>query len=968
MGNLNELDKSGFSALAMQMLIDPSKPDVAVPSVVDLEAAFLLADTNTNGTIDVFEFLNLFEAVKRGEIKGLGKKKSAFIPSSFTSSSSKTKALKAKFQETLKSLANRPLRSGDEVKIKKLSGAKSFLFGGISPGAVGRVLLLKDNGDVDCLFPTLSGKQSTFSCSPDKIEKCLNESSGTAADLSPSKDPLTPMKNRTVNGSNIISSETKRAATEVDARKAAAAQKKKDLAAESREAARKAREASLSRPRVKSPTASKITEGLGVEGAESDKTTPVREVAVKDEGLEGADIVQPLEAEAPSNGPSTKDKKNSYVVQPCPNLMSDTKKVATEEDARKAAAAQKKKDLAAESRETARKAHEASFAKAKSSKAKEAAEKLKNEQAKSLKTTTALEVAVNDEGTGIVEPSEAGAPKRRKWKPSLEIKIEASEELPPSTEARGENPTLKLQQRLEDRKNETIKAADEDVGAQIKSKKTGGNSKKGNIIADKAKIFGKSQIRNASSFTAISETKSEAYMKGSPSSPKARSNSVSRGFSRAKSNSFKGEKCSLTRGYAMSTSKPSVKAPVRFKVNKPEPKPNVFAFAAIGRSQDCINFAACFESLCAETDEGDLLREDGFMTADPNGSGLCSLVELEEFVLKSLLSRYPQTGQDLFDSFLPCYIRSFVDAKDYKADSGEAMGGTNLATDDDLMSKEEFRLFCTYLTVYAAMFDAFAKIGGSDTGRPNDDKRIVEAEWLRGYKSAAGYGLKAFEKIETEKDATAVFTKIDCHGGGVVLFDEWCWFIKQAEVKAGSPVGKLLVLEEGRGFGKKLKLESDETRLLAASRRKYSSAQADMASSLLKSKDGNNDQGTSEFRSRGPLWFVPKNMAPWRAPEPTFEPETIAKLTEQDNPEDPGTVAKKGPLWFFPERVAVWRAQDEPVEIEARVNANEEASRKGRSMKNIIRRTGAEDGKKTAESKGKTPHLSFMAQPLGTSI
>jgi hypothetical protein len=281
------------------------------------------------------------------------------------------------------------------------------------------------------------------------------------------------------------------------------------------------------------------------------------------------------------------------------------------------------------------------------------------------------------------------------------------------------------------------------------------------------------------------------------------------------------------------------------------------------------------------------------------------------------------------------------------------------------MSKEEFRLFCTYLTVYAAMFDAFAKIGGSDTGRPNDDKRIVEAEWLRGYKSAAGYGLKAFEKIETEKDAKAVFTKIDGHGGGVVLFDEWCWFIKQAEVKAGSPVGKLLVCEEGGGFGKKLKLESDETRLLAASRRKYSSTQADMASSLPKNKDGNNDQGTSECRSRGPLWFVPKNMAPWRAPEPTFEPETIAK---RDNPEDPGTVAKKGPLWFFPERVAVWRAQDEPVEEEARVIANEEASTKGRSMKNIIRRTGGEDGKKTAESKGKTPHLSFMAQPLGTSI
>ena len=111
--------------------------------------------------------------------------------------------------------------------------------------------------------------------------------------------------------------------------------------------------------------------------------------------------------------------------------------------------------------------------------------------------------------------------------------------------------------------------------------------------------------------------------------------------------------------------------------------------------------------------EGAGLRTEGFSLADPNGNGLCSLAELEGFVQKALMMKYPanEEGRDLFAAFRPCYLRAFTDAKDYKADTGDVMKGTKNATDDDFVSVEEFRLFCVYVCVYATMFDAFAKIG-----------------------------------------------------------------------------------------------------------------------------------------------------------------------------------------------------------------------------------------------------------------
>lgn len=92
---------------------------------------------------------------------------------------------------------------------------------------------------------------------------------------------------------------------------------------------------------------------------------------------------------------------------------------------------------------------------------------------------------------------------------------------------------------------------------------------------------------------------------------------------------------------------------------------------------------------------GAKLRTEGFKFADPNGNGLCSLAEIDNFVLRSLLAAYPKSGdeepgRDLYDAFHPCIIRAYIDAKDIMPDTGEQLDGTT-ATADDFLSWGEFR-------------------------------------------------------------------------------------------------------------------------------------------------------------------------------------------------------------------------------------------------------------------------------------
>jgi hypothetical protein len=113
--------------------------------------------------------------------------------------------------------------------------------------------------------------------------------------------------------------------------------------------------------------------------------------------------------------------------------------------------------------------------------------------------------------------------------------------------------------------------------------------------------------------------------------------------------------------------------------------------------------------------------------------------------------------------------------------------------------------------VRVCQFDAFAKIDGGGSGRSaSDDKRIELAEWLAGYKGVTDHGFVGLEGISTKEEAKEVFGKIDDNGGGIVLLDEWSFFLKNCEIAADTALGKLLAADEARGVGKKEALYASE--------------------------------------------------------------------------------------------------------------------------------------------------------------
>ena len=67
-----------------------------------------------------------------------------------------------------------------------------------------------------------------------------------------------------------------------------------------------------------------------------------------------------------------------------------------------------------------------------------------------------------------------------------------------------------------------------------------------------------------------------------------------------------------------------------------------------------------FAGLTEKSLEGTNKRKAGFKFADPNGNGLCSLAEIENFVLQMLLRAYPKvTHQDTMYRVTPSHTESY---------------------------------------------------------------------------------------------------------------------------------------------------------------------------------------------------------------------------------------------------------------------------------------------------------------------
>jgi hypothetical protein len=203
-----------------------------------------------------------------------------------------------------------------------------------------------------------------------------------------------------------------------------------------------------------------------------------------------------------------------------------------------------------------------------------------------------------------------------------------------------------------------------------------------------------------------------------------------------------------------------------------------------GATENYAKFHSVFAPLSVPSNKAQ--RNEAWKLADPNGNGVCSLAEIDGWIQKTLLNTLPSQGDEIWKCFRPSYIRAFNDAKDVAAQKD--IKGTNT---DDFVSKKEFRLCCAYLCIYAKMWDAFALIDGGGAGvTALDDKKLSKDEVVAGLDKIKGYGFVVFNSGAPEDH----FTKMDADGKGAVMLIEFCRYIEDAESKAKTDIGKLLLV------------------------------------------------------------------------------------------------------------------------------------------------------------------------------
>lgn len=205
-------------------------------------------------------------------------------------------------------------------------------------------------------------------------------------------------------------------------------------------------------------------------------------------------------------------------------------------------------------------------------------------------------------------------------------------------------------------------------------------------------------------------------------------------------------------------------------------------------SPSLIRFVRVFAPLASPTPEGRRLRESAYKRADTNHSGSCSLSELNTYIRSELGASYGGSrARVLFDEFRPVYLNAFR--------SAAALDGDG---DDSAVRPSEFRLLHSYLTVYAAMVDAFVIIGITGAEERNEDASIRRrhSQWqltdfLAGYRKVRGHGFVELLILTDDELATDAFARMDLGNTGSVTLSSFCDHLKQAEISGETALGKL---------------------------------------------------------------------------------------------------------------------------------------------------------------------------------
>jgi hypothetical protein len=190
------------------------------------------------------------------------------------------------------------------------------------------------------------------------------------------------------------------------------------------------------------------------------------------------------------------------------------------------------------------------------------------------------------------------------------------------------------------------------------------------------------------------------------------------------------------------------------------------------------DFVETFKPYTEKTLEGQKLRIKEFKQVNTDGSGRCSLADLETFIKRLLSTRFesPRTYY-LFDLFRPSFARAYVKAQAF-----------NFAKDN--VSITEFRVFSVYTCIYASMFDAFSKVEENDLIKAED----FEARFERLH----GYDFATLARIQEKDQARDLFSAMDKAARGYVDFDDFCYCLEKVEILKKTKQVKQQLVQEYR--------------------------------------------------------------------------------------------------------------------------------------------------------------------------
>lgn len=169
---------------------------------------------------------------------------------------------------------------------------------------------------------------------------------------------------------------------------------------------------------------------------------------------------------------------------------------------------------------------------------------------------------------------------------------------------------------------------------------------------------------------------------------------------------------------------------------------------------------------------------------DPNGNGYLSLAEVD-LAVKTTLQDFVKNdaaGEAIWKRFRPSFIRAFNDAKDAAAAPAQMSS--------EYVSNHEFRILVAYIGYYATWFEVFSMIdGAAGDSTATDDRRISLAEWELGVNKIVRAGLTWAPYVALSSATKASFAQMDLNQGGYVSLNEFCDWIKAAEIEAKTPAG-----------------------------------------------------------------------------------------------------------------------------------------------------------------------------------